>query len=101
MYKGHPVTGSKDSTTFNAINGLLWYMHLPGIVAAGKTDTSLVDDRLLSHFADIAGSSTSSWLPLDGKSFSTITRLVHLLSQNNAAYVYCYWYRDYQQKLPT
>lgn len=97
MYKGHAVTGSKDSTTFNAIN-VPFVVYAPGIVAAGKTDTSLVDmTDFFPTFADIAGSSTSSWLPLDGKSFYD-NMLGTPVKSKQRSYVYCYWYRDYQQK---
>ena len=97
-YKGKRIRGSKDSTTFNGINvPMLAYM--PGTIAPGTTDTSLVDmTDFFPTFAKIAGASTAPYKPLDGTSFfDNLKGSPSPLAQRKT--VYCYWPREYQQKV--
>lgn len=97
-YKGKKIRGSKDSTTFNGIN-VPMVAYMPGTVAPGTVDTSLVDMvDFFPTFAKIAGTSTSPFKPLDGTSFyDNLKGSISPLAQRNT--VYCYWPREYQQKV--
>jgi arylsulfatase A len=98
VYNGQIIKGSKDSTTFNGIN-VPMLVYGPGRVPPGSRDTSLVDmTDFFVTIADIAGTGLSIYRPLDGTSFyDNITGNIDPLKQRN--YVYCYWPREYQQKV--
>jgi len=96
LYQGQTIKGSKDSTTFNGIN-VPMLVYAPGKVPAGAVDTSLVDmTDFFPTFSEISGFSRTLYKPLDGTSF--YDNLNGALSKQRTN-VYCYWPRDYQQKI--
>lgn len=98
QYKGRTVTGSKDSTTFNAIN-VPFLIYARGRVAAGAVDTSLVDmTDFFPTFAALANiKNLTAYLPLDGTTFSDNMQNNPILSKQRKT-VYCYWPRFYQRE---
>ena len=96
IYMGQSIRGSKDSTTFNGIN-VPMLVYAPGHVAAGSVDTSLVDmTDFFPTFSDLSGLSKKLYTPLDGTTFYDNLNGVPTNQRTN---VYCYWPRDYQQKV--
>ena len=100
-YKGRKIRGSKDSTVFDGIN-VPMIAYMPGTVAPGTVDTSLVDmTDFFPTFAKLAGVTSAGlapYKPLDGTSFyDNLTGNISPLTQRST--VYCYWPREYQQKV--
>ena len=96
MYGGQLIRGSKDSTTFNGIN-VPMLVYAPGMVPTGSVDTSLVDmTDFFPTFADISGLSKTLYKPLDGTTFYDNLLGAPVDQRKN---VYCYWPREYQQKI--
>jgi arylsulfatase A len=95
-YGGQRIKGSKDSTTFNGIN-VPFLVYAPGLVTPGSVDTSLVDmTDFLPTLAQIGHASVASCKPIDGTTFyDNITGSI----TKQRSTVYCYWPRDYQQKI--
>jgi arylsulfatase A len=97
-YKGKKIRGAKDSTVFDGIN-VPMIAYMPGSVAPGTVDTSLVDmTDFFPTFARIAGANTAPYKPLDGTSFyDNLMGSRSPLVQRST--VYCYWPREYQGKV--
>jgi arylsulfatase A len=95
-YKGKKVRGAKDSTDFNGIN-VPMVAYMPGTVAPGVVDTSLVDMvDFFPTFCNVTGTSLAPYQPLDGKTFYDNLKGT---TGGQRTSVYCYWPRDYQQKI--
>ncbi len=96
LYKGRKVKGAKDSTVYDGIN-VPFLAYMPGVVAAGAADTSLIDmTDFFPTFAAIANTSVKPYKPLDGTTF--YDNLTGTLGAQRSD-VYCYWPRDYQRKI--
>jgi len=98
QYKGRTVFGSKDSTTFNALN-VPFLIYGPNRVAPGTVDTSLVDmTDFFPSFADIAKiKDVTAYQPLDGTSFYDNMQGNPVVSKQRG-HVYWYWPRFYQRE---
>ena len=98
IYKGKRIIGSKDATIYSGIN-VPCLAYMPGKVAPGAIDTSLVDmTDFFPTFAALAKTSDAAYKPLDGTSF--YDNLIGAIDPNKQrSTVYCYWPRDYQQKI--
>ncbi len=97
-YKGKKIRGAKDVPIFSGIN-VPFLAYMPGTILPGSIDTSLVDmTDFFPTFAELTNTSDAAYAPLDGTSF--YDNLIGAIDPNKQrSTVYCYWPRDYQQKV--